>query len=138
MFAGSRSERQDLPELISYRVQLRSGQFAHLAGDHVVLNGSDDACDDRRVRKAGFAPGPDLVVSDQESPDIARDGSQDRLSPALSITIGSHDETGPLFHAFFVCKDKLDENDIAATKACRMRCPWGCSKGLPTPGRHVR
>ena len=72
------------------------------------------------------------------SPDVARDGSKDRLSPALMITVGAHDETGPLFYAFFVCKDKLDENDIAAIKACHTRRPLGCSKGPPTPEQRVR
>src|SRR5437773_5566897 len=56
---GLRSKRQDLSELVLYRVKLRRRQLTHLPGDHVVLNRPDDAGDDRRVRKAGFAPRPD-------------------------------------------------------------------------------
>jgi hypothetical protein len=36
-------------------VKLRSGQLAHLADDHVVLDGSDDASDDRRLQKTSSA-----------------------------------------------------------------------------------
>jgi len=53
-------------------------------------------------QKTGFAPSLDLVVSHQESADVARDGSQDRLSPALMITVGADDETGPLFGALLI------------------------------------
>ena len=111
--AWSSSERQNLAELVLDRVKLRSGQLAHPAGDHVVLDGSDDASDDRRVQKTGFAPSLDLVVSHQESTDVAGDGSEDRLSPTLMIPVGADDETGPLFGAFLVRKDELDQDDIA-------------------------
>ena len=90
------SERQDLPKLVFNCVKFRRRQFAHLAGDHVVFDRSDDPRDDRRIQKTGLAPRLDLVVSDQQSTNIARDGSEDGLAPTLMITVGAHDETGPL------------------------------------------
>src|SRR4029077_74562 len=106
----------------------------HLARDHVVLEGSDDTSDDRRGQKGGFATSLDLVVAYQESADVARNRREDRLSPPLMVTVVAHDEARPLFGAFFVREDKLDQDDVAATKACHKRRPLGCSKGPPIRG----
>ncbi len=50
---------KDLPQLVLDRVEIRRRQRPHLAGDHVVLDCSDDARDDRGRQQTGFAPGLD-------------------------------------------------------------------------------
>src|SRR5207245_1742913 len=98
----------------------------------------DDARDDRGIKKTGFAPSLDLVVSDQQPADVARDGGQDRLSPTLVITVSADNEPGPLFGAFLIRKDELDQDDVASVKACHTRRPSDCSKGPPTPDQRAR
>src|SRR5712671_6723131 len=111
LLRATRSERQDLAKLDFDGVKLGSRQLAHLAGDHVVLDRSDDARDDRWGQKTGFAPSLDLVVSHQEPAHVARDGSQDRLSSTAMIAVGADDETGPLLGTLLVRKDELDQHD---------------------------
>jgi hypothetical protein len=122
--AVRRSERQDFPKLVLHGVKLRCGQLAHLAGDHVVFDGSDDASDDGWVQKAGFAPRLDFVVSRQEPTDVAGDSREDRLPPTLMVLSVLTMRPGRCVAPFSSAKTNLTSTTSPRLKRVICRVLW--------------